>query len=56
MYIHVGFSGTFAVNGLKDALAGNFSGIMMFLGLLGSVFAFGGIETLVQMRFINKKS
>ena len=56
MYIHVGFSGTFAVNGFKDALAGNFSGIMMFLGLLGSVFAFGGIETLVQMRFINKKS
>ena len=55
MYIHVGFSGTFAVNGVKDALAGNFAGIMMFLGLLGSGLAFGGIGTLIQNGFINKK-
>ena len=55
MYIHVGFSGTFAVNGLKDAFAGNLSGIMMFLGLLGSGLAFGGIGTLIQKSFINKK-
>ena len=54
MYIHVGFSGTFAVNGLKDAFVGNLSGIMMFLGLLGSGLAFGGIGTLIQKSFINK--
>ena len=48
-FIHIGCSGTFAVNAMKELINGSFSGLSMFIGLLISFFVSTTIlEKIVQ--------